>query len=82
MSDKTPLERDIETHEQDKTPFSVALFIILALIGFGAVGVYVFDLKEKIAEKDHEIKMLKNQCRSEKTELISRIKMLKQKSSQ
>ncbi len=79
MSDKTALERDIETHEQDKTPFSVAIFIFLVLIGFGAVGVYVFDLRETIAEKDHEIKMLKIEFRAEKVELLSRIKKLEKK---
>lgn len=74
MSDKTPLERDIERNEQYKIPVSVTVLIVLLLLGLGVIGVYTFDLKQKLLAKDDEIKLLKTRFRTEKVELLSRMK--------
>lgn len=78
MSDKTPLERDIERNEQYKVPASVTILIVLLLLGLGVIGVYTFDLKQKLSAKDDEIKLLKKQFRTEKVGLLSRMKKVEQ----
>ncbi len=79
MSDKTPLERDIETHERYKTPVSVVVLIILLLLGLGVIGVYTFDLKQQLSEKEHQLVLQKKKFHAEKVDLLNRIKEMRQK---
>ncbi len=80
MSDKTPLERDIETHERYKTPVSVVVLIILLLLGLGIIVAYTFDLKQQLSDKEHQLVLQKNKFLEEKVDLLNRIKELKKKS--
>ncbi len=76
MSDKTPLERDIEHHERYKTPVSVKFFIILLCASLCFVGIYAFYLKQEVSRKDRELLFLKDNFQKEKVELLGKIKQL------
>ncbi len=76
MSDKTPLERDIERHERFKVPASMYIIVVLLLICVAAVGVYTFTLQKSLLDKDSEIAMIKDEFRKEKSSLIEKIKQL------
>lgn len=79
MSDKTPLERDLEQHERLKVPPSMYIIVILLLISIGAIGVYTFSLQQALLQKDADIARLKDEFRKEKADLANRIKTLEKK---
>ena len=82
MSDKTPLERDIERHERFKVPASMYIIVILLLLCVAAVGVYTFNLQKNLVQKDNEIDLIKEEFRKEKSRLIDKIKQLEKGASQ
>ena len=76
MSDKTPLERDIELHERFRVPASMYIIVILLLISVAAIGVYTFNLQKDLVQKDIEIALMKEEFRKEKSRLIEKIQQL------
>lgn len=76
MSDKTPLERDIELNERFRVPASMYIIVILLLICVAAVGVYTFNLQKRLMNKDSEIYQIKDEFRKEKSRLVDKIKQL------
>jgi hypothetical protein len=76
MSDKTPLERDIECHELIKTPIGIKILIALLVAGFCAVGIYALDLKKNLSGKEQEIALIKDVFQKERAELIEELKRL------
>lgn len=76
MSDKTPLERDIECHEMLRTPIGTKILIAILIVGFCAVGIYALDLKQDLSEKEQEIVLIKDIFQKERVELIGELKRL------
>lgn len=76
MSDKTPLERDIERNEMFRTPIGIKILIILLVAGFCAVGIYALDLKHDLSAKEQEIALIKDIFQEERVELIEELKRL------
>jgi len=76
MSDKTPLERDIECHELLRTPIGIKILIVLLVAGFCVVGIYALDLKKDISGKEQEIALMKDIFQKERVELIEELKRL------
>ena len=81
MSDKTPLERDIERHERFRVPVSMYIIVILMLISLAAVGVYTFNLQKSLLKKDNEIALMKEEFLKEKSRLVDKIKQLEKGAS-
>jgi hypothetical protein len=59
MSEKSPLEKDIERHEFLKVPLSVLVLIAFLSICLGGLGVYSYKLKQELTMKEQEIVRLK-----------------------
>jgi hypothetical protein len=81
MSDKTPLERDIERHERFKVPASMYIIVILLLLCIAAVGFYTFNLQKALVQKDSEIDLIKEDFIKEKKRLVDKIKQLEKSAS-
>jgi hypothetical protein len=81
MSDKTPLERDIERHERFKVPASMYIIVILLLACVAAVGFYTFNLQKDLVRKDNEIDLIKEDFIKEKKRLMDKIKQLEKSAS-
>ncbi|GBD95171.1 hypothetical protein BMS3Abin06_00034 [bacterium BMS3Abin06] len=79
MSDKTPLELDIEHRERYRMTLSVKILIVLLLISICIAGVYSFKLKKQISEIEREAVVMKESFRKEKVELLRQIKQLQAK---
>ncbi len=77
MSDKTPLERDIETRELVRTPGIIKLLIFILLTGLFVITIYSFVLKQEIVKKDQEIMLMQEKFQNEKTLLIQELKELR-----
>ena len=77
MSDKTPLERDIERYEMFRIPVSVKILIVLLIGGLTITGLYSVNLQQKLSKKNQETAFIKNTLQKEKLELIGEIKRLK-----
>ena len=73
MSDKTPLERDIETRELVRTPGIIKLLILVLLSGLFVVTLYTFILKQEIAKQDQEIILMQEKFKNEKSALIGEL---------
>ena len=69
MSDKTPLELDIERHERFRVPASMYIIVILLLISVAAVGVYTFNLQKSLMKKNNEIALMKEEFLKEKKQV-------------
>ncbi len=76
MSDKTPLERDIERYEMFRTPIGIKILIAILIAGFCAAGIYALDLRQNLSEKEQEIALIKDAFQKEKVELIGELKRL------
>lgn len=76
MSDKTPLERDIERKELAKKPLIILTLFAFFAISLGALGTYTFKLKQELSTKEQEIVLIKRTYDNEKKELLSKIKRL------
>jgi hypothetical protein len=77
MSDKTPLERDIESRELVRTPGIIKLSIFILLTGLFVVTIYSFVLKQEIAKKDQEIIRMQEKFQNEKSLLLQELKELR-----
>jgi len=76
MSDKTPLEKDLEQHELVRTPWRVKVFILLVVAGLCIIGLYSYDLQKKLLTKEKEITELRELYQEERNELLDEIKSL------
>lgn len=77
MSDKTPLERDIETRELVRTPGIIKLLIFVLLSGLFVVTLYTFILKQEIAKKDQKIILIQDKFLNEKSQLLRELKEMR-----
>jgi hypothetical protein len=77
MSDKTPLERDIERFEMFRIPVSIKIVIVLLIVGLTITGLHAVNLQRKLSDKNEETMFIKNTLQKEKLELIGEIKRLK-----
>jgi hypothetical protein len=77
MSDKTPLEIDIELHEKYRIPASIYILIILLTAGLLVIGVYSLNLKQELSHKNSEIDLLKKNYQAEKQSLLNEVRKLK-----
>jgi len=82
MSDKTPLERDLERNERFKVPLSMYILVILLLACVAAVGFYTFNLQQDLLKKDQDVALIKEKFRNEKDGLIERIKKLEKEAKE
>ena len=79
MSDKTPLERDIETRELVRTPVIIKLLILILLSGLIAITFYTLSLKQDLIRKDQEIIMMQEKFQNEKSLYFEKLKKLQNK---
>ncbi len=79
MSDKTPLERDIETRELVRTPIIIKLLILILLSGLIAITFYTLFLKQELIRKDQEIIIMQGKFQNEKSMYIGKLKKLQDK---
>ena len=79
MSDKTPLERDIETRELVRTPGIIKLLILILFSGLFIVTLYSFVLKQEILVKDQKIILMQEKFLNEKSLLLGELKELRTK---
>ncbi len=79
MSDKTPLERDIETRELVRTPIIIKLLILILLSGLIAITFYTLFLKQELIRKDQEIIIMQEKFQNEKSMYIGKLKKLQDK---
>ncbi len=79
MSDKTPLEREIETRELVRTPGIIKLLILILMSGLFIVTLYTFVLKQEIIVKDQKIILLQEKFLNEKSLLLEELKELRTK---
>ena len=79
MSDKTPLERDLETRELVRTPGIMKLLILILLSGLFVTTIYSFVLKQEIMKKDQEIIRMQEKFQNEKSLLLQELKELRTK---
>ena len=79
MSDKTPLERDIETRELVRTPVIIKLLILILLSGLIAITFYTLSLKQELIRKDQEIIMMQEKFQNEKSLYFEKLKKLQNK---
>jgi len=77
MSDRTPLERDIETRELSRTPISIKLLILILLSGLIVVTLYAFHLKQTLIKKDQKIILMQEKSQNEKSQLLSEFRELR-----
>ena len=77
MSDKTPLERDIETRELVRTPGIIKLLILILLSGLVVVTVYTLFLKQELIKKDQQIILMQEKHQNEKSMFIKELKELR-----
>ncbi len=77
MSDKTPLERDIEIREMVRTPFIVKLIIVLLCSGLFVVTLYAFMLKQELINKEQKIMLMQEKYRNEQSILHDSLKNLR-----
>ncbi len=77
MSDKTPLERDIETRELVRTPGIIKLLIFILLTGLFVVTIYSIVLKQEILKKDQKIMRMQEKFQNEKTLFLQELKELR-----
>ncbi len=77
MSDKTPLERDIETRELIRTSGIIKLLIFILLSGLIVVTLYTFVLKQKIMKKDHQIILMQEKFRNENSQLLRELREMR-----
>jgi Tfp pilus assembly protein PilN len=73
MSDKSPLEKDIERRELLKVPFSVVLFIALLLVCVGVLGFYVYTLRQELTMKRQDITLLKRDFNKKESKFTNEI---------
>jgi len=76
VSDKSPIELDIERRELLKKPLSVLILIAVLSLFLGALAVYTFKIKQELLRKEQEIILIKSSFDKEKAELITKIRML------
>ena len=79
MSDKTPLERDLETRELVRTPGIMKLLILILLSGLFVTTIYSFVLKQEIMKKDQEIIRMQEKFQNEKSQFLQELKELRTK---
>lgn len=77
MSDKTPLERDIETRERARTPGAIKLLLLILLSGLIAVTFYTLLLKQELLRKDRQIILLQEKHQNEKSMFLEELKKLR-----
>ena len=77
MSDKTPLERDIETRELVRTPVIIKLLILILFSGLFIVTLYSFILKQELVKKNQQIILLQEKFLNEKSLLFGELKELR-----
>jgi hypothetical protein len=73
MSEKSPLEMDVERRELLKVPFGAVFFIALLLICIGMLGFYAYRLRQIIAIQSHEIILLKSDLNKKETKFTNQI---------
>ena len=77
MSDKTPLERDIETRELVRTPVIIKLLILILFSALFVVTLYSFVLKQELVKKNQQIILLQENFLNEKSLLFGELKELR-----
>jgi len=76
MSDKSPLEKDIERHELVKMPARVIVLFAFMLFGLGVLGIYSFKLRQELFINRQEIALIKSSFEKKSAELLNKIRML------
>jgi hypothetical protein len=79
MSDKTPLERDIETRELVRTPGIIKLLIFILFSGLVIVTLYSFVLKQELVKKDQKIILMQDKFLNEKSLLLGELKEMRKR---
>jgi len=77
MSDKTPLERDIETRELVRTPVIIKLLILILFSGLFVMTLYSFVLKQELVKKNQQIILMQEKFLNEKSLLFGELKELR-----
>lgn len=76
MSDKSPIELDIERRELVRKPLSFFIIIAFLSLCLGALGVYTFKIRQELLKKEQEITLIKDSFDEEKVILVNKIRML------
>jgi hypothetical protein len=76
MNDKTKLEVDIE-REEAKRPYSLSVLIVILVVTIGILGVYTFNLRKELSDKEQELTLMKQKYGKEKSKLLNIISGIK-----
>ena len=79
MSEKTPLERDIEHHERARTPGSVKTMIVLLFISLLLAGLYSYRLNSELLKRERKTVVMIENFDKERAALLRQIKQLQAK---
>ena len=77
MSDKTPLERDIETRELVRTPGIIKLIILILSSALIIVSLYTLFLKQEMMKKDQKILLMQEKYQNERSILLEELRELR-----
>lgn len=76
MSEKSPLEKDIERRELLKVPSSVILFIVLLLVCIGVLAFYANTIRQELTMKKQDINLLKSDFNQKESKFTNEIMRL------
>jgi hypothetical protein len=82
MTSKSPLERDIESREMIKLPFSALILIALLSIGLGVLGVYAYKLKHELILERQECAIAKDSSDKRITYLLNKVGRLEKEADE
>ena len=74
MSDKSPLERDIEIQEHYRIPAGVYIFIALLIAALAVSGFYIFELKRELSSAKKDLKAVQEEPQKVKNESLILVK--------
>lgn len=78
MTQKTPLEKDIERHELVKIPPFPLFLIAVISIALGVISIYSYNLRHELLLVRQETAVMKSGFDKKTAELLNRISMLEE----
>jgi hypothetical protein len=76
MTDKSPLEREIERRELVKTPKRIIIILIILSLGLGVLGGYAYKLRQELSEMKQKLAVTRESCAQERDALSEKLTRL------
>jgi hypothetical protein len=73
ISDKSPLEREIERRELVKTPKRVIVIVIILSLILGVLGGYAYKLRQELSEMKQNLAVTRESCAQERDTLSEKL---------